>query len=173
MAAGAPRLRSNLMLQTHGRASPMRIIVSSTMEDLKEHRTAAIHVLRQLGHEVLAMEDGPLAKDERFVGLLSTGAILATIGPRVPAISNFRSWLQLRQAIFDEVSQEAHATIEGFHNAFGDSLGNHLNEAKAARTPTSAAETRGNKRDTGLERSLTSWARQTQTRASPAVTSLS
>src|SRR5437588_4206496 len=35
----------------------MRIFVSSSFEDLREHRAAAIRVLRQLGHEVLAMED--------------------------------------------------------------------------------------------------------------------
>ncbi len=35
----------------------MRIFVSSSFEDLKEHRAAAIRVLRQLGHEILAMED--------------------------------------------------------------------------------------------------------------------
>ena len=35
----------------------MRIFVSSSFEDLREHRAAAIRVLRQLGHEVIAMED--------------------------------------------------------------------------------------------------------------------
>jgi hypothetical protein len=46
----------------------MRMFVSSTFEDLKQHRERAIAVLRQLGHEVLAMEDmtagsiPPLAK---------------------------------------------------------------------------------------------------------------
>jgi len=46
----------------------MRVFVSSSFEDLREHRAAAIRVLRQLGHEVLAMEDmtagsvAPLAK---------------------------------------------------------------------------------------------------------------
>src|SRR5882757_4776636 len=46
----------------------MRIFVSSSFEDLREHRAAAIRVLRQLGHQVLAMEDmiagsaTPLAK---------------------------------------------------------------------------------------------------------------
>lgn len=62
----------------------MRIFVSSTFEDLKEHRAAAIHVLRQLGHEVLAMEDliaasaTPLAKvlemvdrSEAYVGVFA------------------------------------------------------------------------------------------------------
>ena len=35
----------------------MRIYLSSTFEDLKEYRTACLRVLRQLGHEVIAMED--------------------------------------------------------------------------------------------------------------------
>ncbi|MEM7583513.1 MAG: DUF4062 domain-containing protein [Acidobacteriota bacterium] len=35
----------------------MRIFISSTSEDLSEHRAAAIQGLRRLGHEVIAMED--------------------------------------------------------------------------------------------------------------------
>ena len=35
----------------------MRVYVSSTVQDLREHRSAAIRVLRQMGHEVVAMED--------------------------------------------------------------------------------------------------------------------
>ncbi len=35
----------------------MRVFVSSSFEDLREHRAAAIRVLRQMGHEVVAMED--------------------------------------------------------------------------------------------------------------------
>src|SRR5436309_4621201 len=62
----------------------MRIFVSSSYEDLKEHRVAAIRVLRQLGHEVLAMEDliagsaAPLSKvlemvdrSEAYVGVFA------------------------------------------------------------------------------------------------------
>lgn len=62
----------------------MRIFVSSSFEDLREHRAAVIRVLRQLGHEVLAMEDltavsaAPLAKvldmvdrSEAYVGLFA------------------------------------------------------------------------------------------------------
>ena len=62
----------------------MRIFVSSSFEDLKEHRAAAIRVLRQLGHEVLAMEDmiagsaAPLTKvlemvdrSEAYVGVFA------------------------------------------------------------------------------------------------------
>lgn len=35
----------------------MRIFVSSSFEDLADYRAAAIRVLRQLGHEVVAMEN--------------------------------------------------------------------------------------------------------------------
>ena len=35
----------------------MKVYVSSTFVDLKDYRTSAIRVLRQLGHEVVAMED--------------------------------------------------------------------------------------------------------------------
>jgi len=35
----------------------MRIYISSTYEDLIEHRAAAAQILRQLGHEVISMED--------------------------------------------------------------------------------------------------------------------
>jgi hypothetical protein len=67
-----------------GGSGEMRIFVSSSFEDLREHRTAAIRVLRQLGHEVLAMEDliaasaAPLAKvlemvdrSEAYVGIFA------------------------------------------------------------------------------------------------------
>lgn len=48
----------------------MRIFVSSTFEDLREHRAAAIRVLRQLGHEVLAMEDMVAAADTPLAKVL-------------------------------------------------------------------------------------------------------
>ena len=63
----------------------MRIFVSSSFEDLKEHRTAAIRVLRQLGHEVLAMEDviaasaAPLAKVLEMVDLIGALFVGAAI----------------------------------------------------------------------------------------------
>lgn len=48
----------------------MRIFVSSTFEDLRDHRAAAIRVLRQLGHEVLAMEDMVAAADTPLAKVL-------------------------------------------------------------------------------------------------------
>jgi len=44
----------------------MRIFVSSTFEDLREHREAAIRGLRQLGHDVVAMEDFTAMSAPRF-----------------------------------------------------------------------------------------------------------
>src|SRR5262245_47854975 len=35
----------------------MRVYVSSTFKDLQAHREAAIYILRQLGHQVVTMED--------------------------------------------------------------------------------------------------------------------
>jgi uncharacterized protein DUF4062 len=82
----------------------MRIFVSSSFEDLREHRAAAIRVLRQLGHEVLAMEDmiagsaAPLAKvlemvdrSEAYVGIFAWryGYVPAQAAePRPPGASN-------------------------------------------------------------------------------------
>jgi hypothetical protein len=48
----------------------MRIFVSSTFEDLRDHRAAAVRVLRQLGHEVLAMEDMVAAADTPLAKVL-------------------------------------------------------------------------------------------------------
>jgi len=62
----------------------MRIFVSSSFEDLREHRASAIRILRQLGHEVIAMEEmtagslAPLTKvlemvdrSEAYVGIFA------------------------------------------------------------------------------------------------------
>lgn len=35
----------------------MRVYISSTFEDLREHRESVVHILRQLGHEIFAMEE--------------------------------------------------------------------------------------------------------------------
>src|SRR3954468_666823 len=42
---------------TARRERRVKIFVSSTFEDLREHREAALRALRQLGHDVVAMED--------------------------------------------------------------------------------------------------------------------
>jgi hypothetical protein len=62
----------------------MRIFVSSSFQDLQDYRQAAIRVLRQLGHEVVAMEDfvaasaapldlvlGKVERCELYVGLFA------------------------------------------------------------------------------------------------------
>ncbi len=92
----------------------MRIFVSSSFEDLREHRAAAIRVLRQLGHEVLAMEDmiagsaAPLAKvlemvdrSEAYVGVFAWryGYVPAgPLEPHPPAATTSPSWKERSMA---------------------------------------------------------------------------
>jgi hypothetical protein len=79
----------------------MRIFVSSSFEDLREHRAAVIRVLRQLGHEVLTMEDmtagsaAPLAKvldmidrSEAYVGVFAWryGYVPSTVPATIPRV---------------------------------------------------------------------------------------
>jgi hypothetical protein len=81
----------------------MRVFVSSSFEDLREHRAAAIRVLRQLGHEVLAMEDmiagsvAPLPKvldmvdrSEAYVGIFAWRyGYVPSAPPPGPSPANF------------------------------------------------------------------------------------
>jgi energy-coupling factor transporter ATP-binding protein EcfA2 len=60
-----PRL-ARLRRDLQGGAAVARIYVSSTYSDLQEHRAKVYRVLRQLGHDVVAMEDY-VAADERPV----------------------------------------------------------------------------------------------------------
>ena len=94
----------------------MRIYVSSTFEDLREHRRAVGRVLRQLGHEVAAMEEyvaegtRPLAKvledvaaSDLYVGLFAWryGYVPATgpiVGNAIPGQSSITEY-EYRQAL--------------------------------------------------------------------------
>jgi len=69
--------------------------------------------------------------EERFIGQLSTSAILATIGPKLPALGAFAQQLQARPAGYNEVRGEIQALLEAWRNAFGDQLGAHANERAA------------------------------------------
>jgi hypothetical protein len=95
----------------------MRIFVSSSFEDLKDHRASAIRVLRQLGHEVIAMEDmtagslAPLAKvlemvdrSEAYVGIFAwrygytpqAGAELPVVARATPKQTSITEYEYLR-----------------------------------------------------------------------------
>lgn len=69
--------------------------------------------------------------EERFVGQLSTSAILSTIGPKSPALGTFAQWLQARPIGYNEVHAEIHALLDGWRTAFGDAPETHANEAMA------------------------------------------
>lgn len=68
---------------------------------------------------------------ERFVGQLSTSAILSTICPKVPALGKFAQWLQARPVEYNQVHAEIKALLEGWRDAFGDTVGNHDKEREA------------------------------------------
>jgi Domain of unknown function (DUF4062) len=65
---------------------------------------------------------------ERFVGQLSTSAILSTIGPKVPALGIFAQRLQTRSIGYNQVHSEIHELLDGWRDAFGDAPGTHVKE---------------------------------------------
>jgi hypothetical protein len=69
--------------------------------------------------------------EERFIGQLSTSAIVSTIGPKSPALRTFERWLQKRKVQYSDVSAEIGGILDGWRNAFGDDLGVHANERTA------------------------------------------
>lgn len=68
---------------------------------------------------------------ERFVGQLSTSAVVTTIGPRVRELRTFERWLQKRPADYSEVGAEIGELLNGWRGAFRDQLGVHANERSA------------------------------------------
>ena len=68
---------------------------------------------------------------ERFVGQLSTSAILSTIGPKLPALGTFAQWLQARPIGYNQVNAEIHGLLAGWRKEFGDAPGTHVNEEMA------------------------------------------
>ena len=69
--------------------------------------------------------------EERFVGQLSTGAILATIGPKVRALDTFAQSLQKRSLEYNDRRTEIQALLDEWCQAFSDTLGAHTNERAA------------------------------------------
>jgi hypothetical protein len=73
----------------------------------------------------------PVRTEERFIGQLSTSAILSTIGPKVPLLGSFAQQLQARPAGYNEVSTEIQQLLTAWRTAFGDTLGKHDSERAA------------------------------------------
>ncbi len=59
-----PRSTKDSKIAVLGDILVVRVYISSTYNDLEEHRQAVYHALRQLGHDVVAMEDY-VATDQR------------------------------------------------------------------------------------------------------------
>lgn len=68
---------------------------------------------------------------ERFVGQLSTSAILSTIGPKIAALGKFEKFLQERPLAYNELDIELKQLFAGWRDAFGDPQGTHTNESAA------------------------------------------
>jgi hypothetical protein len=68
---------------------------------------------------------------ERFVGQLSTSAILSTIGPRLPELGKFAKWLQARPIGYNQVEIEIQQLLDGWRTAFNDATGTQAKERMA------------------------------------------
>lgn len=79
----------------------------------------------------LAPASGTAVVEERFIGQLSTGAILSAIGPNCDALGKFQEWLQGRPMTFNDLEAECRELLRGWERAFGDDQYNHPNEEKA------------------------------------------
>lgn len=66
--------------------------------------------------------------EERFIGQVSTTAIVSTIGSTVPALRKFNQWLMKRAIDYEDVQFEINGILDGWRKAFGDDLGMHTNE---------------------------------------------
>jgi Domain of unknown function (DUF4062) len=84
--------------------------------------------LLPLDSVVLPVAAATLPIEERFVGQLSTTAILSTICPKTPALGAFTEWLQVRPVGYNEVHAEIRAVLEGWRLAFKDVPGSHVQE---------------------------------------------
>jgi hypothetical protein len=104
---------------------------------LAERLTQARRILIVDTRPLEAVRAGPPAgtakplDEERFVGQLSTGAILSTIGPRVAALGTYAQWLQARPIGYNDVNAEILALLDGWREAFGDPPGGHAVEEGA------------------------------------------
>ena len=70
-------------------------------------------------------------KPERFVGQLSTSAIISTIGPKRPELGKFAESLQARPIGYNDAQAEIQALLDNWSTAFGESTGTHANERAA------------------------------------------
>jgi len=60
----------------------------------------------------------PVPPDERFVGQLSTGAILSVIGAKSPQLQAFEASLQARPLAYNQVDVEINELLQLWNNAF-------------------------------------------------------
>lgn len=128
----------------HQRA--LKIDLATTWWSTRLHLIAALADRLTQARRILVVDTSPLEPgqagraatatvktfdEERFVGQLSTVAILSTIGPKVPALGVYAKWLQARPIGYNDVNAEIFALLDGWRTAFGDPLGGHAIEESA------------------------------------------
>jgi uncharacterized protein DUF4062 len=74
---------------------------------------------------------GAAPDNERFVGLLSTASIIATIGPKTAALQEFAKRVHDRPHAFNVLEFEIHELLDQWRDAFGDPPGTHAKEEAA------------------------------------------
>ena len=115
--------------------------LSETQASLAQRLTQARRILvvdsRPHDPEAGTPISAPPIKDERFVGQLSTSAILSVIGAKVPTLAKFAQWLEARPIAYNQMSTEIAALLNGWREAFDDAPGTITNEdlAKVDLTP--------------------------------------
>ena len=73
----------------------------------------------------------PALPEERFVGQLSTSAILATLGPKSAALGKFEQLLQARPVGYNDIAAEVNGVLVDWGKSFNDDPGTHANEQSA------------------------------------------
>ncbi|HRW07086.1 MAG TPA: DUF4062 domain-containing protein [Caldilineaceae bacterium] len=107
------------------------LIASLAQQLTQAQRILIIDSRRDTAGRVVVPPAPSTAADEHFIGQLTTGAIIATIGPKVRALGKFARWLQTRSLDYNDVHVEIHAILGGWRKAFGDEMGQHNHEEAA------------------------------------------
>lgn len=128
IAAGDHQRALKIDLVTTWWSTRLYLIASLAQRLTQARRVLVVHTI---GAPTADATPPPGLLEERFVGQLSTSAILSTIGPRLPELGHFADWLQKRPSGYNQVEVEMQELLDGWRTAFGDTPGTHAKERLA------------------------------------------
>jgi hypothetical protein len=131
LAAGDQQRALKIDLATTWWSTRLYLMASLAQRLTQARRILVVHTVDTRDSAGMPAQDATPSKEERFVGQLSTNVILSTIGPKSPALGEFETWLRKRVVLYNDMGAEIHELLEGWYNAFKDSLGAHVNEEAA------------------------------------------